>query len=260
MMTGTDRRNRDFHSACALVTGGGGAIGAATARRLADAGAAVAVVDRDGGAAQRVAEELGRSARVIGLAADVADPDSARGTVERVARALGGLNVVVNNAGVLRDASLAAHSLADWDLVNDVNLRSGFLVTQAAEPYLVAHGWARVVNISSTAALGKANRVAYAAAKMGVQGLTKALALELGPAGVTVNAVAPGFVTSAMTDDAAAIAGRSAAEHRMVAAGATAVGRVGTPADIAEAVAYFASPHAGFVAGQVLYVDGGIRL
>ena len=257
--------DKEFDGARAVVTGGGGAIGAATCLRLAAGGAAVAVVDRDREAAslvaQQINEELGPG---IGLVAafecDVTDPQSVTATVEVIANQLGGLNIVINNAGIQLNSSLSEQTVETWDHVQNVNLRGAFLIAQAAEPHLRAHGWGRIVNVSSDAAQGKARRLAYAASKMGMVGLTKVLAIELGGAGVTVNAVAPGYVVGPLTDWAAERAGRTVEEHRAASAERTVVGRVGTPSDIAEAIAYFASPKSGFVTGEVLYVNGGSRL
>lgn len=248
-----------------LVTGGAGAIGSAIARHLVATGASVAVADLDAGAAQVTARQVAdvavqKSQVVTGLAGDVTDEDSVRQMVDESADRLGGLNIVVNNAGAWHGSPLTEQSIDDWDRVHHVNLRGAFLVSQAAARHVTAAHWGRIVNISSAASLGRAERVAYSSAKMGIHGLTRALALELGPDGCTVNAVAPGTVPSAMSADVAAYAQQSAQRYNESAAARTPVRRTGTPEDIAEAVGFLAARRSGFITGQVLFVDGGANL
>lgn len=246
----------------ALVTGGAGGIGAATVRRLAAEGAAVAVLDLDEGAAGEVAGSVAADAgvRAVGIGCDVTDASSVAAAVERTVAELGGVHVAVNNAGVTRDNLLFKMTDDDWDTVMAVHLRGAFLVSRAVQSHLVAQKWGRIVNLSSVSALGNRGQANYAAAKMGLQGFTRTLAIELGPFGVTVNAVAPGFVVTAMTDATARRVGMEPDAYREAAAAQTPVRRVGQPDDIAHAIAFLAGEQASFVTGQTLYVDGGSTL
>jgi 3-oxoacyl-[acyl-carrier protein] reductase len=246
----------------ALVTGGAGGIGAATVRRLAAEGADVAVLDLDEGAAGEVAQAVGADAgvRAVGIGCDVTDAASVAQAVERTVAELGGVHVAVNNAGVTRDNLLFKMTDDDWDTVMAVHLRGAFLVSRAVQSHLVAQKWGRIVNLSSVSALGNRGQANYSAAKMGLQGFTRTLAIELGPFGVTVNAVAPGFVVTAMTDATARRVGMEPAAYREAAAAQTPVRRVGEPDDIAHAIAFLAGERASFVTGQTLYVDGGSTL
>jgi 3-oxoacyl-[acyl-carrier protein] reductase len=214
--------------------------------READCAATVDAITSEGGSAMPVA-------------ADVADEAAVTSAVERVAAELGPPTVLVNNAGFARDADLGEMTTEQWDEVQGVHLRGAFLTSRAALPYMVEARWGRIINVSSISALGHAGRVNYASAKAGVIGFTKALALELGSQGVTVNAIAPGFIVSDMTAATARRLGRDFEEHQRIAAESIPVGRVGQPEDIAHAASFFASPDAGFVSGQVLYVAGGPR-
>jgi 3-oxoacyl-[acyl-carrier protein] reductase len=239
----------------AIVTGAGRGIGAAVARRLASHGHRVAVVDRDEAAAAETAAALGG----LAITADVADEEAVTSTVAAVADALGPPTILVNNAGFARDQPIDDMPAADWDAVLGVHLRGAFLFSRAVTGPMRTAGWGRIVNISSISALGHENRVNYSAAKAGVNGFTQSLAVELGPAGVTVNAVAPGFIVSAMTARSAERLGRSFTEHQRLAAETLPVRRVGQPEDIAHAVEYLTSEGAGFVTGQILYVAGAPR-
>lgn len=244
----------------AIVTGGARGIGAATARRLAADGLAVAVLDLDAEAAAASAE-LVRSAggRACSVAADVGDPAQVQGAVEQIAAELGAPTVLVNNAGVTRDNLLFKMSDADWDTVMDVHLRGAFLMTRTTQKYMVQAGWGRVVNLSSTSALGNRGQANYAAAKAGLQGFTKTLAIELGRFGITANSVAPGFIQTEMTRATAERIGENWESYVAARASQIPVGRAGVPEDIAHAVSFFVSEGAGFVSGQVLYVAGGPR-
>jgi 3-oxoacyl-[acyl-carrier protein] reductase len=217
-------------SRTAIVTGAARGIGAAVARRLASDGFAIA---------------------------DVADTTQVQAAVDLVAAELGAPTVLVNNAGVTRDNLLFKMTDGDWDDVVAVHLRGAFLMARAVQRHMTARGWGRVVNLSSTSALGNRGQANYAAAKAGLQGFTKTLAIELGRFGVTANAVAPGFIATEMTAATAARLGVSFEEFQNAAAEQIAVRRVGLPEDIANVVSFLVSDQASFVSGQVIYVAGG---
>jgi 3-oxoacyl-[acyl-carrier protein] reductase len=244
----------------ALVTGAARGIGAAIAERLARDGCDVAVLDLDVAAcAATVAlvESLGR--RACAVAVDVADEASVEQAVRAAEAELGPPAVLVNNAGVLRERTVAKMSLDDWQLVQDVNLRGAFLMCRGVQAPMRAAGHGRIVNLSSIAALGAYGQANYSAAKAGLIGFTKTLALELGKSGVTANVVAPGFVVTPMTAGVADRLGISLDALVEQAIRDIPVGRPGEPADIAQAVSFFADPRSAFVTGQVLYVAGGPR-
>lgn len=242
----------------AIVTGAARGIGAATARRLAADGLRVAVLDLDESDAKGTVGEIrDAGGTAVAVGADVSDEQAVAAAVQRVADELGEPTVLVNNAGILRDNLLFKMSAGDWDAVLTVHLRGAFLMSRAVQKYQVEQKWGRVVNLSSTSALGNRGQANYAAAKAGLQGFTKTLALELGPFGVTVNAVAPGFIETAMTRATAERVGVPFEEFIAGAVAQTAVRRSGQPEDVAAAVAFFCSQEASFVSGQVLYVAGG---
>ncbi|WNM38482.1 3-oxoacyl-ACP reductase FabG [Micromonospora halotolerans] len=242
----------------AVVTGAARGIGAGVARRLARDGIAVAVVDLDEAAAEPVADEIRTAGgRALAVGADVADEEAVRAAVDRIAGELGEPTILVNNAGITRDNLLFKMTTDDWDAVVNVHLRGSFLMTRAVQAHMTGAGWGRIVNLSSTSALGNRGQANYAAAKAGLQGFTKTLALELGKFGVTANAIAPGFIETEMTAATAARLGVPFEEFKQAAAAQIPVARTGTPEDIAHAVSFFVSEAAGFVSGQVLYVAGG---
>ena len=244
----------------AIVTGAARGIGASIALRLAADGHDVAVLDLAAAACSdtvRGIEKLGR--RALAVVADVADEGAVERAVADVVAVLGPPTIAVNNAGILRDRTIGKMTLADWDLVINVNLRGAFLMSRAVQGHMRRAGWGRIVNLSSTAALGNLGEANYAAAKAGVQGLTKTLAIELGRYGITANAVAPGFVETAMTAEVAARVGMAFEDMKQQAIAGTVVGRVGQPEDIAHAVSFFVDERSGYVTGQVLYVAGGPR-
>jgi 3-oxoacyl-[acyl-carrier protein] reductase len=239
----------------ALVTGGSRGLGRAIALRLARAGAAVGVNYRaQAGAAEAVAGEIrAQGGRAVAVRADVADPAQVRQMVGRVASALGAVDVLVNNAGVSHRSDLGDFDDAHIDAMRRINVDGLVAVTRAVVDGMKARRFGRIVNLASVAALGTAmaGTTFYAATKAAVVVLTRRFALELGPHGITVNAIAPGFV---LTDMAAA--GRTEADFAAIAARAM-VRRVGQPEDIAHAVEFLVSPEAGFVTAQILTVDGG---
>jgi 3-oxoacyl-[acyl-carrier protein] reductase len=248
-----------FDSRVAVVTGGARGIGLATAQKLASEGASVALVDLDESVAAEAAARIGvvDGAVALGVGADVSDAAAVTAAVGRVVEEAGGVHVLVNNAGITRDNLLFKMTEGDWDLVMAVHLKGAFLMTKAVQGHFVAQQYGKVVNLSSISALGNRGQANYSAAKMGIQGLTRTLAIELGPFGVNVNAVAPGFVATEMTDATAARMRMSVEEFRALNADAVPVKRVGEPDDIAAAITFLASDEASFVTGQTLYVDGG---
>ena len=250
----------DATARTAIVTGGARGIGAAIAARLAADGMAVGVLDLDEAGAKNTAGLIADGGgRAIGLLADVSDAASVAAAVDQVASDLGPPVVVVNNAGVTRDNLIFRMTDSDWDTVMNVHLRGAFLVSRAAQRHMVDAGFGRIVNISSTSALGNRGQVNYSAAKAGLQGFTKTLAIELGKFGVTVNAVAPGFVATEMTRATAERLGIPFDEYVRQRAANIPVGRAGQPEDIAHVVSFLVSEGAGYVSGQVIYAAGGPR-
>ncbi|GGM33030.1 3-oxoacyl-ACP reductase [Dactylosporangium sucinum] len=241
-----------FAGRTAVVTGGAQGIGAATARLLAEQGARVVVLDLDAAKAQKVADELPGG---LALGCDVTDKDQ----VDTVFAEIGAVHVLVNNAGITRDNLLFKMPVDEWNAVLGTNLTSMFLCTQAAQKSMVQQRYGRIVNLSSRSALGARGQVNYAAAKAGVQGLTATLAIELGPFNITVNAVAPGYIATAMTAATAERVGSTPEEHQAQAAERTPLRRVGRPEEVAAVIAFLASDEASYVSGQTLYVNGGAR-
>ncbi|MFI6731097.1 SDR family NAD(P)-dependent oxidoreductase [Streptomyces atratus] len=242
----------------AVVTGAARGIGAAVARRLAGDGLAVGVIDRDeADCADTVEAITGVGGAALAVAADVADEAAVTAAVARIAAAFGPPTVLVNNAGVGPRADLVEMTTQQWDTVLGINLSGPFFAARAVCPHMVTAGWGRIVNMSSISAVGDVGRVDYASAKAGLIGFTKSLALQLGPHGVTANAIAPGFVVSDMTRASARRLGLSFEEFRCRAEQSIPVGRVGLPDDIAHTASFLVSPGAGFVSGQVIYVAGG---
>ena len=242
----------------AVVTGGARGIGAATARRLARDGMAVAVLDLDADACMPVVAEIEASGgRALPVGADVTSEEAVTEAVERIASDLGAPTVLVNNAGILRDNLLFKMSLDDWDAVMSVHLRGAFLMSRAVQSHMVTARWGRIVSLSSISALGNRGQANYSAAKAGLQGLTRTLAIELGPFGVTANAIAPGFIASDMTAATAERIGIPFDEFLEMAAKEAAVRRVGVPEDVANTVAFLVSDDASFISGQTIYVSGG---
>jgi 3-oxoacyl-[acyl-carrier protein] reductase len=244
----------------AIVTGAARGIGAATAQRLAADGNAVAVLDLDEAqCAQTVGAITDAGGRALAVGANVADAASVERAVAHIAEELGAPTILVNNAGIIRDNLLFKMTEDDWDAVLAVHLRGAFLMSRAVQEHQVKANWGRIVNLSSTSALGNRGQANYAAAKAGMQGFTKTLAIELGRYGVTANAIAPGFIVTDMTRSTADRLGVGFEDFIAHNAQEIPVQRAGYPDDIAAAASFFCSEEAGFVSGQVLYVAGGPR-
>lgn len=242
----------------AIVTGSARGIGAAIAKRLASDGFAVAILDLDEATCAPVRDEIISSGgKAIAVGVDVANEEAVEVAVTRVAEEFGKPSILVNNAGITRDNLLFRLSASDWDSVMSVHLRGSFLMSRATQRYMTEAGWGRIVNLSSVSALGNRGQANYSAAKAGLQGFTKTLAIELGKYGVTVNAIAPGFIETDMTADTAKRIGMEFEDFKNAAAKQIPVGRVGQPEDIAAVVSFFAREDSSFVSGQVIYVAGG---
>jgi len=239
-----------FQGKTAVVTGAAKGIGAATARRLAAEGAHVVVADFDEPGARATAEEIGGTA----VRCDVTKREDVEAAIEVAGERL---DVLVTCAGIIRDNLLFKMSDEDWDAVIDTHLKGTFLAARAAQKKMVAQKSGKMVLISSTSALGNRGQTNYSAAKAGLQGMTKTLAIELGPFGVNVNCVAPGFIATAMTQQTADRMGVSFEQFQAAVAEQVPLRRVGEPEDVASTIAFLCSDDAGYVSGQVLYVRGG---
>ena len=244
----------------AFVTGAGRGIGAATALRMAEEGARVALADVDTEGCQQVAAELSKigSAGLV-LRCDVTDSAVVQEAVDKTASHFGRLDILVNNAGVVRDNLLFKMPEDDWETVMNVHLKGAFLCSRAAQKYMVQQKYGRIVSLSSTAALGNRGQANYSSAKAGLQGLTRTLAIELGPFGITVNAVGPGFIDTEMTRSTARRRGLDPDAVIAEASKIIPVRHVGQPRDVANVICFLCSEEASFVNGQVIYVAGGPR-
>jgi 3-oxoacyl-[acyl-carrier protein] reductase len=242
----------------AVVTGAARGIGAATARRLAADGLAVAVLDlKESDCADTVDAITAAGGKAMAVGADVSQSDQVKAAVAAVTEGLGGPAVLVNNAGVLRDNMLFKMTDDDWDTVMGVHLRGAFLMARACQKSMVDQKFGRIINLSSSSALGNRGQANYSTAKAGLQGFTKTLAIELGQFNITANAIAPGFIVTDMTAATAARVGMDFEDFQKAAAGQIPVRRVGRPEDVAHTASFLASEAAGFVSGQVIYVAGG---
>jgi 3-oxoacyl-[acyl-carrier protein] reductase len=248
----------DHEKRTAIVTGGARGIGAAIAERLAKDGNRVGVIDLHTSDTEATVDRIIKAGgEAVGVGADVADADAVATAVQRIADDLGKPTILINNAGILRDNLLFKMTDDDWDAVIGVHLRGAFLMSRAVQSFQVEAKWGRIVSLSSTSALGNRGQANYAAAKAGIQGFTKTLAIELGRYNVTANAIAPGFIATDMLRETAERVGMPFEDFMTAAAKDIPVGRWGQPEDIAAAASFFVSDEASFVSGQVLYVAGG---
>ncbi len=242
-----------FTGKVALVTGGGRGIGAATARLLAAEGAKVAVSDVDEGPAKEVAEPLGG----LAIACDVSKREAVEAMVSRAVGEFGRLDALITCAGIIRDNLLFKMTDDDWDAVIDTHLKGSFLCARAAQKHMVEQKYGKMVFLSSTSALGNRGQTNYSAAKAGLQGMARTLAIELGPFNINVNAVAPGFVETRMTRATAERMGVDYEAFKLGAASQIPLQRVGQPEDIARVIGFLCSDESSFVSGQTIYVRGG---
>jgi 3-oxoacyl-[acyl-carrier protein] reductase len=244
----------------AFVTGASRGIGAATALRLAEDGARVALVDLDTDSSQQVTAEIERAgSQGLAIACDVTDKTAVETAVEQTVSRFGRLDILVNNAGVTRDNLLFKMTDDEWETVISVHLRGAFLCSRAAQKHMVEQKYGRIVSLSSVSALGNRGQVNYSTAKAGLQGLTRSLAVELGPFGITANAVAPGFIDTEMTRATARRLGFDPQERIEAASKVIPVRRVGHPRDVANVICFLASEESSYVSGQIIYVAGGPR-
>jgi len=247
-------------SRTAIVTGAARGIGAAVSKRLAAEGHKVAVIDLDESSCAATVDAITEAGgTALGVGADVSNEEHVAAALERITAELGAPTILVNNAGIIRDNMLFKMTVDDWDAVMNVHLRGAFLMSKAAQRHMTEAGFGRIVNLSSTSALGNRGQANYSAAKAGMQGFTKTLAIELGKFGVTANAIAPGFIQTDMTAATAERMKIPFDDFIKYNADQIPVARVGQPEDIAHTVSFLVSEGAGFVSGQVIYVAGGPR-
>ncbi|MDB4894877.1 MAG: 3-oxoacyl-(acyl-carrier-protein) reductase [Firmicutes bacterium] len=247
-----------FANRVAFLTGAGRGIGAGTAKVLAAQGCAVAISDMDLGPAEETAAEIrALGGKAIATACNVTDKGQMEAAVQRTVAEFGKLDILVACAGITRDSLLHKMSEDDWDGVMDTHLKGTFLAVQAAQKHMVEQKYGKIVLTSSTSALGNRGQANYSAAKAGMQGLTKTLAIELGPFNINVNCVAPGFIETRMTRATAERMGIDFEEMKVKAAAAIPLRRVGQPEDLGNVIAFLCSDESSYVSGQVIYVAGG---
>ncbi|GHH99925.1 beta-ketoacyl-ACP reductase [Neobacillus kokaensis] len=244
----------------AIVTGAGRGIGAETAKRLAQDGAKVALFDLNSDFCRETVQAIQSTGKeAIGISCDISDNEQVNEAVEKVASHFGGIDILVNNAGVTRDNLLFKMSVEDWDMVMNVHLKGSFLCAKAVQKFMVQKRYGKIINISSTSALGNRGQANYSTAKAGLQGFTRSLAMELGPFNINVNSVAPGYIVTEMTKATSERMGLEFEEQQRKVAEGNPLRRVGRPEDIANVIAFLASEDASYVNGQIIYVNGGAR-
>jgi 3-oxoacyl-[acyl-carrier protein] reductase len=247
-----------FEGRVAFVTGGSRGIGRAIVDRFAEEGAKVAFIDVNEEALNASVQELrDKGVEVFAKVANVVKADEIEAAINETVENFGSIDILVNNAGVIRDNMLFKMTDDDWQTVMDVHLKGSFNAARAAQKHMVKQNYGRIINISSTSALGNRGQANYATAKAGLQGFTKTLAIELGKFGITANSVAPGFIETEMTRNTAERIGITFEQLIEASVAQIPVGRSGKPSDIANAVAFFADERSSFVSGQVIYVAGG---
>ncbi|MCL6597888.1 MAG: beta-ketoacyl-ACP reductase [Alicyclobacillus macrosporangiidus] len=241
----------------AVVTGAARGIGAATAKRLAADGAKVAVLDvREDACEDTVKAIVEAGGQALAIGCDVTNAAAVEHAMETAVNTFGRLDILVNNAGVIRDNLLFRMSEDDWDTVMNVHLKGTFLCSKAAQRYMVEQRYGKIVNTSSTSALGNRGQANYSAAKAGLQGFTRTLAIELGPFNINVNAVAPGFIVTDMTRATAERVGMTFEDFERAAVERIPLRRAGKPEDVANVIAFLVSDEASYVSGQVIYING----
>jgi 3-oxoacyl-[acyl-carrier protein] reductase len=250
-----------FKDKVVIITGGARGIGAVTSLKFAENGAKVAIYDLNHLGAKETAAQIHRAnGKCLTFSVNIANREDVQNCVEKVFKEFGKIDILINNAGALKDNLSGEMTEEEWDFVLDVNLKGSFICSQAVQKYMVQQGHGKIVMISSQAAVGASGRVNYAAAKAGIQGIMKTLALELGPYGINVNAVAPGYIETDMSKVSEAFAKRRGienfAEYKKAMIQRNPIRRVGQPEDVANVILFLASEEANYVTGQVIYVSG----
>jgi 3-oxoacyl-[acyl-carrier protein] reductase len=249
-----------FEGKVAFITGGSRGIGKGIVELFAQEGAKIAIIDvNEEALSQTTSEFREKGYDIYSKVASVVEADQVEAAVKEVYDQFGSVDILVNNAGVIRDNLFYKMTDSDWQIVMDVHLKGSFNVARAVQKYMVENKYGRIINISSTSALGNRGQANYATAKAGLQGFTKTLAIELGRYGITANSVAPGFIETEMTKETASRIGITFDQLIEASVSKIPVGRSGKPSDIANAVAFFADEKSSFVNGQVIYVAGGPR-